>query len=208
MGYTHYWYRPKKLGNKKTFKAFLSDVEKIINFSEKEFGIKIANGCGEPDTEPTLTEKLISFNGSDAQPKGMWTTNEDIIIPWPSDTASLYDNNPLPDADKTDGVWFAGTQVSQRVAPVNNLTGLGSGSYETVYIPFVLEDETERGLIFQCCKTAYRPYDLTATAVLVALKHHFPKCKIKSDGKEKDWIDGRHLCHDLFGYGLDFKIDE
>ncbi|MDB5088476.1 MAG: hypothetical protein JWR09_2470 [Mucilaginibacter sp.] len=65
----------------------------------------------------------------------------------------------------------------------------------------------ERNLFFYSCKTGYRPYDLTLTAVLIALKHHFPVCEVSSDGEEKDWLDGRILCNNILGYGLNTEID-
>lgn len=165
---------------------------------------------GEPGSRPTANTHGVFFNGSEEQPPGVWTTDENIIIPWPSGTASLHGENPDPSADKTDGVWFAGNLVSQRVAPLDNNTGKGSGSYESVCIDRIHKpmawEKPKDGLYFSFCKTAYRPYDLTVTAVLIALKHHFPECRIHSDGEEKDWLDGKFLCNRLLGYGIDFYL--
>lgn len=209
MGYTHYFYRPQKLGTQKKWNAFVEDVKKIFNYAENSLGIKLANGFGEPNSSPEANQKHISFNGSEEQPAGKWTTTEQITIPWPSPTASLTEPSDMP-FEKTEGHWFAGSLVSQRVAPINHNTGLGSGSYETLFIERVKElqsyDEAdENGLYFDCCKTAYRPYDLVVTAVLIALKHHFPKVKLSSDGEEKDWLDARFLCNNLLGYGMDLE---
>lgn len=79
--------------------------------------------------------------------------------------------------------------------------GSGDGSYEGVCIE---QEQTEAA--FDFCKTALRPYDVAVTAVLIALKHHFPECKITSDGDNNDWDEGRRLCNDLLGYGLNFKL--
>jgi hypothetical protein len=212
MGYSQYWYTPKEL-DKNKFKEFVKDVKKIINYSQNDLGIKLANGISDIGSEPIVTSEKIVFNGSDEQPVGAWTTEEELIIPWPSPNASILDHNSDPTAEKTEGNWFAGTLVSQRTAPIDNLTGLGSGSYETFGIERIIKDKftlesEEKGLCFNCCKTAYRPYDLIITAVLISLKHYFPECQIHSDGEDKDWLDGKFLCNNLLGYGLDFEIDE
>lgn len=157
-------------------------------------------------------EEVVWFNGSDKQPKGKWTTNENITIPWPSPSASLKPDKEMAWDKKTDGQWFAGTLVSQRVAPIDNLTGFGSGSYETFSIELNeksdITDDENTDLIFNCCKTAYRPYDLAVTAVLIAFKHYFPESKISSDGEAKDWLDAQFLCNNLLGYGMDFQLEE
>lgn len=211
MGYCHYWRIPKKFPAKK-FKEFSADVKKIIDYCHKDLGIHIADGMGEG--EPTCNESLIRFNGSSTQPKGVWTTNEQISIPWPSPTASLKEISADPIAEKTEGHWFAGDLVSQRVAPTHpDNPEFADGSYETFSIERQgrvgeYEVPNEKGLFFDCCKTAYRPYDLAVTAVLIALKHHFPKCQVSSDGEDKDWLDGKFLCNNLLGYGMDFELED
>jgi hypothetical protein len=212
MGYTHYWYRPQNL-NKETFLKFSADCKKIFDFCENEMGIKLADGVSNLDSKPEADDKTVCFNGSEDQPAGVWTTTEEIMIPWPSEMASLSEVNADPCANKTDGEWYAGTSVSQRVAPIKNNTGKGSGSYETVMIecdmtlPEWKKADKETGLFFDCCKTAYRPYDLAVTAVLISFKHYFPEVVIASDGEEKDWLDGKFLCRRILGYGMDFYID-
>jgi hypothetical protein len=211
MGYTHYWYRPEKL-NPVQFKKFSKDCEKIFHYSQAELGIKLADGVSNLGTEPKAVDTEVCFNGAVDQPIGVWTTDEKISIPWPSSSAGLTEPKADPIANKTDGAWFAGNLVSQRVAPIGN-NGKGDGSYETFLIR-VLEkrkdwelDDTQP-LRFACCKTAYRPYDLTITACLIALKHYFPAAKVSSDGEDKDWIDGKVLCNNLLGYGLEYQMTE
>lgn len=209
MGYTHYWRRPPILDETK-FKSFTKDCHSIVDYCQNELGIAIGDGSG--NGEPEITETSVWFNGSEEQPAGVWTTNEPISIPWPSSNASLVGENFDPSADKTEGTWFAGSLVSQRVAPINNLSGKGSGSYET----FAIDQQEEQNewqkdepLIFNCTKTAYRPYDLTVTACLIAFKQHFGDTVVVStDGEEKDWLDGRILCNNVLGYGMDLKITE
>lgn len=205
MGYTHYFYTPKTL-NKKTFALLAKDVKKIIDYCNNDLGIAID---GQNEKDVVLTSDLILFNGSQQQPKGVWTTNEQISIPWPSSTASLTEPSHDPIAEKTEGTWFAGDILSQRVAPTyEDNPEFADGSYETFYINRTNKDAKKGELYFNCCKTAYRPYDLAVTAVLIALKHHFPKCKVSTDGEEKDWLDGKILCNNILGYGMDFNIDE
>lgn len=216
MGYSHYWYTKPNL-NETNWKQFAIDCKKLFAFAHNEMGIALADGSGEAETQPQITREFISFNGSEAQPSGLWTTNENISLPWPSSTASLSDESADPTADKTNGTWFAGDLVEQRVAPIDNLSGFGSGSYETCGIDRVKElskynDYTERdakyGLAFDCCKTAYRPYDLVVTAVLIALKHNFGNdVIISTDGEEKDWLDARMMCNNVLGYGLSVVMD-
>jgi len=113
------------------------------------------------------------------------------------------------------GDWFGGTLVSKRIAPCDNLSSVAQGGYETVHsrrsVPtdsFQLDKYIGQNLFFNSCKTAYRPYDLAVTAVLIALKHHFPACIISSNGEEKDWLDGRILCNNILGYGLNTEITD
>jgi hypothetical protein len=210
MGYTHYFRRPKQLGTPEEFKFFADDCQKIFDFCENELDIKLANGASDIGSRPEVTSEEVFFNGSEEQPIGVWTTTEQISIPWPSSIASIKDLSELP-FEKTDGNWFGGDLVSQRVAPINKETGLGSGSYETFGVERIVEEDDYRqpdedGLYFDFCKTAYRPYDLVVTSVLIALKKHYPKCEISTDGEEKDWLDARVLCNNLLGYGFDVDI--
>lgn len=207
MGYTHYWYRPEHLDSQK-FAAFAKDCAKIVMHS-RGLGIDIAGGLG--DGNPEITPQKVWFNGSDEQVPGRWTTQEQITIPWPADSAES-ELLEMAWEKKTAGTWYAGDLLSSRVAPVDNLTGKGSGSYETFAID-VYEKQSEwrkdEPSVFTCCKTGYRPYDLTVTACLVAFKHHFgDTVKVSSDGEMKDWIDGIMMCENLFSYGLDFKFPE
>lgn len=211
MGYTHYWYRLLAMDEQK-FEKFAKDCSKIVDYCINDLEIAI-DGCSKYGEKAHFSNKEVWFNGSDNQEPGKWTTPESISIPWPSDKASLLEESKSSLANKTSGNWYAGTLLRQRTAPINNLTGKGEGSYETFAIErdisgrnFLQEDRETKGLFFECCKTAYRPYDLTVTACLIALKHHFPECTISSDGGDKDWLDGQFLCNNILGYGLDFKL--
>lgn len=208
MGYTHYWYRKKEISTSK-MEEIVKDVRIVVDYCQNDLGIILANGYAEAGSKPELSiEEGINFNGSDEQPIGVWTTSEQIFHPWPSPTAGLTEETSDPLAKKTNGSWFAGDLVEQRVAPIDNKTGFGSGSYETFSLERILPERgknDENELIFDCCKTAFRPYDLVVTACLIIAKKHLGnKIIIKSDGEDKDWIDAKILCNNLLGYGMDF----
>ncbi|KKN79217.1 hypothetical protein LCGC14_0342340 [marine sediment metagenome] len=206
MGYTHYWYRKPELDDAK-FAEFADATEKIIAESER-LGIKIDNDSDK---------NTVFFNGSDVQPVGEWTTNEPLGIAWPSEYAGLVDVLADPCTSKVDGDWFAGKTLAKRTAPINNGTGLGEGDHETMYIEKIVPpDDLSREfakvrnqeLLFAFCKTAYKPYDLTVTACLIAFKHFFGEdVVISTDGDDKDWLDGKLVCQKLFGYGLEYSIN-
>jgi hypothetical protein len=77
-------------------------------------------------------------------------------------------------------------------------------NHETFYIERVkdnprVDEIDENGLVFDFCKTARKPYDLMAQISMLRLKHHFPECKISSDGDAKDWKNGKDLYKKIFG---------
>jgi hypothetical protein len=89
------------------------------------------------------------------------------------------------------------------------------GSYETLYIPRVFKPNSwqtpdGKGLFSSFCKTARLPYDLIVSATLIALKKHFPKVYVSSDGndKEDEWIAAKKFCQNTLGYGKDFNVDK
>lgn len=212
MGYSHYINRKREL-NKEQFSALAKDLHRIYGYVENELGIKLANGISDLDSQPEADENSIWFNGSDQQPVGVWTTGEEVSIPWPDNNASINDTITDPIQTKVSGHWEAGTLLSQRTSPVSNNSGLGSGSYESFSIPRVYEpqkweEQPKNGLYLESCKTGYRPYDIAVTAVMLALKHYFPNdVFLTTDGEPKDWFDGRMICFNLLGYGINTDVD-
>lgn len=215
MGYTHYIYRPVEI-KESAWAKIVEDTKKVFAYIENDLGIALAGGLGEG--RPEVNSELIWFNGSDEQPIGMWTTDEDISIPWPAPSASLNEPVADPVAEKTAGYWFAGSLLRQRTAPTGT-NGYGSGSYETAGLErkvgvkdentFIqYHDDEKRDLIFECCKTAYRPYDLAVTAFYTIVKHHVPKTRVSSDGGEEDWMDAMIICHNLLGYPMESPLSE
>ena len=213
MGYTHYWYTVPELPTDK-WQSFKKDCKAILAYCE-ELGIAIGDFGGNEKSKPVINDNELGFNGRDDQEAGIWTTEQDIIIPWPSPSASIKEMTADP-INKTEGNWFAGDLVSQRVAPIRD--GKGSGSYETFCIERKQEvkeqwlkskkDDPKYGKLFAFCKTAYRPYDLAVTACLIAAKQHFGNdIYLSTDGDDKDWMDGRIMCNNLFGYGLSLTLD-
>ena len=65
----------------------------------------------------------------------------------------------------------------------------------------------ENGLMFDCCKTGGRPYDLMVCISLLRLKHYFPECRIASDGDTKDWKQAKEFYKKVFKT-LPPKIDD
>ena len=91
----------------------------------------------------------------------------------------------------------------------------GSKSQEAFHVPQAMDiqgrhcDDRYPGMYFESITTKHLPYDLTVTACLIALKHIFNDgVQIYSDGESSDWIDGKLMCKFLFGYGLEFKLDD
>jgi hypothetical protein len=54
------------------------------------------------------------------------------------------------------------------------------------------------GLMFDCCKTGCRPYDFMVCISLLRLKHHFPECRISSDGNTEDWKEAKAFYKKVF----------
>jgi len=209
MGYSHYIYRPKEITNSQ-WSNITRDTKKVLDYLQNEIGIALAGGAG--DGEPVIDADYIGFNGSGLQPIGVWTTSEEVSIPWPASNASLNEPVSDPIAQKTAGTWFAGTLLTQRVAPICENTGKGSGSYETCSLERTMPDNytpcEETGLYFDCCKTAYRPYDLAVTAFYTIIRHHVPVCRVRTDGEEQDWMDAMVICHNLLGYELVSPLED
>ncbi|RLI84072.1 hypothetical protein DRP07_02200 [Archaeoglobales archaeon] len=211
MGYTHYWYRPKKIP-KKTFSAIVEDFKKVAEAIES-MGIKLRGGDGTG--EPEISNDAVVFNGDAlcGHPK------RDLIIPWPTEEAGGVVLSKAK--DPREGVWFAGHLIKARTCD-------GDCSYETFWFPRVDEDgmvigkiayydasgrpvyndSRKVGKVFGFCKTAYRPYDIAVTAFLIIAKHHLgDKIIISSDGEIQHWYDAMHICQDVLGYGEDFEPD-
>ena len=85
-------------------------------------------------------------------------------------------------------------QVTRRQVACN---GDGEDAHEGFVVERVLARHgrapMDDGLYFEFCKTARKPYDLAVTAMLMALKLHYPEVRVFSDGDAADWKPGREL---------------
>jgi hypothetical protein len=197
MGYTHYWRRNRVLPVEK-WNPFAADCKKIID-AAPDYGIELAGGMGEG--RPKANGTRIWFNGvyDCGHPE-----DNSFDIAWPSKDAGgvLNDNS-----DPVTGEWFAGAELRTRACG-------GCCSHETFYIPRIikkdkyLSEPDEMGRHFECCKTAFKPYDVIVTACLIAFAKHFPECLVSSDGETVHWFDGAMLCDKILGYGINVEITE
>lgn len=193
MGYTHYWRRPKLIP-KETFKKIVADFGKLLPALE-QVGVKLAGPLGEGN--PVVSEDEVAFNGA---AKCGHPADYDLVIPWPAPGAGgVFAGRPVA------GTWYAGHLVATRACP-------GDCSYETfcfprVYGPQEWEEPDKRGLYFQFCKTAFRPYDLAVTAFLVIAKHRLGnQIVVSTDGEDEHWFDAKLLCQMELGYGLELTV--
>jgi len=212
MGYTHYWYRDKEIDSQ-VYRSIVDDFKKLLHTFETHC-IKLGDARGEG--EPIIDYDEVSFNGlrNCGHPK-----NHNIVIPWPSKTASGVgvSNTAIR------GKWFAGVELETRCCN-------GDCSYESFSFPRVIEPEDWHepvgeisyykasgepvyqdpsciGKYFYFCKTAYRPYDWAVTAFLVIAKHYLKdRLIVHSDGELHHWQDAMLLCQLELGYGLDFRL--
>ena len=64
------------------------------------------------------------------------------------------------------------------------------------------------GLYSEFCKTAFKPYDLAVITFLIIAKHHMEdRLMVSSDGTDEHWSDGKQLCQNILGYGMEFKLN-
>ena len=190
MGYTHYWRTKPGALDLNTFLQFERDSLLVIRRAQ-DLGVFVAGGDGTG--EPFVTNNEIVFNGVKACGHA---ENSDVVIPRPSAMASGVGNS----SESVAGVWTAGVTLDARTCD-------GDCHYETceiVRVPDVRKGEKEA---FEFCKTAYRPYDLVVTAVLLLYAHHFPgKVRLSSDGERVNWIEGQHLVWMACGFTPEIPI--
>ncbi|HWY35600.1 MAG TPA: hypothetical protein VNX68_13215 [Nitrosopumilaceae archaeon] len=122
------------------------------------------------------------------------------------ETASGFINGNLSVSDKAEdtvilcgGMGTGNPQFTSDVIAFNGEESKGT-DHETFIIERIPNDGNieEKGLVFNFCKTARKPYDLMVLISLLRLKHHFPECEISSDGDSKDWAGGKKLYKKIF----------
>lgn len=207
MGYTHYYYTRKEL-DAEAFKKISKDFTKIIPVFE-HLGVKLGDGFGE--NSPIITDTEIIFNGLTK----CGHTERHLGITWPSKEAKGVSNLSMQHrlgndtSANIDGHWFAGAKLDTRTCG-------GDCSHETFIIEAKMQvpewkkkDVEQNKRIFNCTKTAYKPYDLAVTACLIIAKHYLGnEILVASEGELKDWNDGMQICEHFLGYGQDFTIDD
>ncbi len=195
MGYTHYWNREQKIAQQ-IMESIVNDFRKIVKTIS--LYVDLAGGSGEGN--PEITYDKIWFNGKEK----CGHPQKDLGIAWPDNDAGGI-ANPFSEVVQK-GTWFAGSKLQKRTCG-------GDCSHETMYFPRIMKlesyNEPKNGLYFNFCETAFKPYDLAVISLLIIAKHYLnEKIKVSSDGTEEQWFDGKFICQQVLGYGLDFKLKE
>lgn len=207
MGYTHY-YSVKPKFDADQFAKVVKDFKQMIPVLE-HLGVKLAGGHGED--QPKIDDVQIWFNGLTK----CGHTERDLGITWPAKKATGISKNGvgMQLSEIVKGSWFAGASLETRACG-------GDCSHETFSLECEMRDipeykmDPERlkengGLMFEFCKTAYKPYDLAVNVCLIIAKHHLRNdIKVNSDGETENWIEGMQLCQHFLGYGLEFKLED
>lgn len=197
MGYSHYWHRPQTVPDG-IWDSIRRDFELLVLPLSDE-GCDLAGGLGEGP--PEIADDLIRFNGPEdcGHPK-----NDELVIPYPSEMARGIGSS----ARAIDGDFYGvGVTVSHRCCN-------GSCCYETFSFAKSMElrpDNTpdEHGLFIEYVKTAFRPYDVGVTALLLIAKRYLrDQLLIHSNGADAQWLDARRICQKALGYGDWFGIVE
>lgn len=197
MGYTHYYHTKPTLNLTEFFKVS-QDMKKMLGPLE-HLGVKLGDGLGK--NYPYIGSDEIIFNGYSK----CGHEERDLGITWPKPGAKgILKNGVLTKLGEiTSSHWFAGAELESRVCG-------GDCSHETFSIMCKSDSspDKETGYVFDCTKTAYKPYDLAVNVVLIIAKHYLKDdIVIRSDGDDSNWIEGKQLVQHFLGYGEDFKLD-
>ena len=201
MGYTHYYYISKEF-DYVGFNEVVRDFKKMVPVLE-HLGVKLANAFGED--QAIINGNEITFNGLTK----CGHQERDMGITWPKPHANGVLKNGVGTKlqELTNSIWFAGAQLESRVCG-------GDCSHET----FSLERNSEAPewrqtrkyegkLVFECTKTAYKPYDLAVNVALIIASHRLGnQIKIGSDGEMENWTEAIQLCEHFLGYGKEFDL--
>lgn len=197
MGYTHYWHRPLIIPAK-IFQAIRLDFERLI-LPLADSGVYLAGALGE--SVPLISNDEICFNGLRLCGH---SSNEAIVIPYPTDDACGIGPNTNAIQDDTDGLT---TRIKHRCCN-------GRCSYETFRLQRSLqadraEEPDANGLWIEYVKTGFRPYDVAVTATLLITKRNLKnEFVVYSDGADRQWSDAKRICQKALGYGEWFGIVE
>lgn len=197
MGYTHYYYQKPRLNQTQFFKV-ARDFKKMVPVMQ-HLGVKLGDYHGE--NTPIIRPDEIAFNGFSK----CGHTQKDLGIAWPAPDAKgiLKDGVRTILSDITKSNWSWGAELQARTCG-------GDCAHET----FSLMQESDQtpdqktGYVFECTKTAYKPYDLAVNVALIIAKEYLKDdIVILSDGTDSNWVEGKQLCQHFLGYGENFKLD-
>lgn len=198
IGYSHYIQRPRELPVAE-FTLLRDDAQRLIEAAQQR-GIKLGDAWGQG--HPVVSRTEITLNGLEACGHDK---NESVVIPCPAANAGGLGEEG---EDAISGQWFAGSELITRVCN-------GNCSYETFSIPRIMKIEKWQtptkvdgvNLYFDFCKTAYRPYDLVVTAILLAAKHRLKnRIRVSSDGTDAQWWDTKLFTFNVLGFGPEYAF--
>ena len=236
LGYTHYWKRVEKF-DKEQFQKVVKDFKTVMKQLPEFVPLADGFGKGKPEiNSETICFNGVENCGHADRNLGITWPDKDasgiaFVLERYKDisTRTLLtllcgqeEKLAVNDSDVS-GTWFAGLKLKHRTCG-------GDCSHETFSLPVRIEkedwqkpigeishydqhgkpvynDPKEIGLYFDCCKTAYKPYDLAVIICLIIAKHHLAEdILVASDGTLENWKDGMLICQKILGYGLEFTF--
>jgi hypothetical protein len=175
MGYTQYYYRKEIEHPQEVWDKFLADVKTVAS----KFKLRTSNSLQLIKGEKLSGSGEVDVTICDGHGEGL-----------------------MPEFSK-EKIWF---------------NGFGDDSHETLVIlqdyspllkgvdafyTYKQEMWEKEGEIFECCKTAAKPYDILVTATLALYKFHFQdKVKVSGDGDVGGFASGIGLVNRYLDYNL------
>jgi hypothetical protein len=207
MPYCHYWMRSPILPQS-SFIQCSKDIQLLIReFLKHDVLVCGLSGAGSP----LITSRVIAFNGQRAcqHPK------RDLGVPFPANNAfgislmsGILDGGIIgTQFSDVEGDYFAGKLLKTRTCD-------GKCSDDDFYFPLKRnllheKEPAQNGMVFDFCRTSYKPYDLLVQCSLIVASRYFKdELIIQSDGSSDDWQEARELTKKLLGYGLTFRLSE
>ena len=187
MGYTHYWYQKRDLTNKE-WEQFQSFVDQILEqlpqtTSQVQSRYREATSFDSEDLPICLDKRIVD----DLNKSGNFFLAFNGFSPENTQFEGL-------DLSHEDACFY-----KNRVRP----------KWQNQYNLKLQEDtqnddEEEDDGIFECCKTARKPYDFAVQALLIAYKKAAGEnnIKISSDGYWQEWMSAISFINDVFDWNV------
>lgn len=174
--------------DEETYEAFLSDVQLVIDACPPGL---LASGTGHGKV--TIGKGKLRLNGQYRRPSDAQC---DTILAWLETYAvkTLY--------LESQRAFFYREEMRD---DYREFYTKYDGSHETLCIDRIFDtsgyvSRDERGWLFDCTKTAQKPYDTAVVAILILLAAHFPEaCALSSDGHAEEWRAGLALAREATG---------